>query len=716
MSKSDRTGRPGRPTISPEGGSTIVLLLTVGAVFAWTMVQLLGPRVAVLAGVKSLAYFLLTTLACMLVGLGLLRRLSGLTRLERIVLGFATGQAILILLTLALGLLGAVSMVAVLPQVLLVTGLVLAWPWLRVARGGGEKVGHNTAPDSRGPADGLIVGLIVVLAAIVLWGAWSRCVEYDVLEYHAAVPAEWYRTGRIVNLPHNVYSYFPMGAEMLYLLGMSVAGSVGEGAALGKLLAGSCTVWAALVLVSVGRRLFSLRAGLVAAALYLTVPWVFRVSVIGYVEGVQSFYTAAVVLALVGLWQAGRAGKAATAYALLAGVMVGMTLSIKMTNLAFVLPAATIVCLLAVVRQRAGRWPLAMFVLAAVAFGSPFYIRNLCLADNPFFPVLSQWFGGSAGPAGWTAELGQRFAEFHSPGPYSLSALRTALLGQDLSQAHLGPWFLYSGAVLLLAPFAFLSRESRRAAAILVGLVALTVAVWFTMTHRVARLLAPVWTLLALAAGAGMTALRTRPAARWVLGAAVVLHVMMAFSVNLQMLQDRGTYLSLLADAEAPLLKDGYQFKYAPATTDDLWTYSPHMVRMINDLKPLPGHQKRALRVGLVGEARTLYFRVPVVYNTVFNRQWMEPLYGPDPDDRTAWPASLKERAGRLFSDLGLSHIYVNWIEVSRFSGPGNYGWPKWLDRELLDRLERQGAVRKLFSLGRPGKPPLHVLYEVVFP
>ena len=700
--------RADRPVISPEAGAVIAVLLTACVAFAWTVVQLLGPRVSVLAGIKPLGSFLLTTVACTLVGVGLVRRLSGLTRFEHLVLGFATGQAILVLLTLAFGLLGMVPMIALLPVVMLVIGGIIAVPWLRAAcrelrddQGGRAALGHL------GRVDCLVIGLVVVLAAIVLWGAWSDCVEYDVLEYHAGVPAEWYRAGQVVNLPHNVYSYFPMGAEMLYLLGMSLTRSVAEGAALGKLMAGSCTAWAALALIAIGRRLFSLRAGLIAAVLYLTVPWVFRVSILGYVEGVQSFYTAAVVLALVGLWQAERSAGAATVHALLAGLMVGMTLSIKMTNLAFVLPAATIVCLLAVVRRRAGWTALVAFALAVVVLGSPFYIRNLYLADNPFFPVMSSWLGG---PSGWTAELGQRFSQFHSPGPCSLSALAAALLGDAASEPYQRPWFLYSGAVLLLVPLAFVSRRWRRPAAILVGLVALTVAAWFTMTHRVPRLLVPVWTLLALVAGAGMTALRT-PAARWLLGAAVALHVFAAFSVNLQMLQDRGTYLSLLADAEAPLLEDGYQFKYDPATADALWTYSPHVVRMINDMKPLGEYENV---IGLVGEARTLNFRVPVVYNTVFNRQWIEPLYGPDPDDRTEWPESLKERAERLFSDLGLSHVYVNWIEVDRFSAPGNYGWPGGLDRELFDRLEREGVLRKFFSLGPTGRPSLHVVYEVL--
>jgi len=697
-----------RPVIGPEAGSVIAVLLTACVALAWTVVQLLGPRVGLLAGIRPLCSFLLTTVACTLVGVGLVRRLSGLARLEHLVLGFAAGQAILVLLTLAFGLLGMVPMIALLPLVMLVIGGIIAVPWLRAAcrvrrddQGGRAALGHL------GRVDFLIIGLVVVPAVIVLWGAWSDCVEYDVLEYHAGVPGEWYRAGGIVNLPHNVYSYFPMGAEMLYLLGMSLTRSVAEGAALGKLMAGSCTAWAALALISIGRRLFSLRAGLIAAVLYLTVPWVFRVSILGYVEGVQGFYTAAAVLALVGLWQAERSAGAATVHALLAGVLVGMTLSIKMTNLAFVLPVATIVCLLAVVRQRADRLPLIVFALAVVVFGSPFYVRNLYLTDNPFFPVLSSWLGG---PGGWTAELGRRFAQFHSPDSCSLSALGTALLGDAAVELHHRPWFLYSGAVLLLVPFAFVRRESRRAAAILVGLVALTVALWFAMTHRVPRLLAPAWTLLALVAGAGMTALRTR-AARWLLGAAVVLHLLMAFSVNLQMLQDRGTYLSLLADAETPLLEDGYQFDYDPATTDASWTYSPHVVRMINDMKPLRECENV---VGLIGEARTLYFRVPVVYNTVFNRHWIEPLYGPDPDDRTEWPESLKERAERLFSELGLSHVYVNWIEVDRFSAPGNYGWPGGLDRELFDRLEREGVLRKLFSLGPAGRPPLHVVYEVV--
>ncbi len=43
---------------------------------------------------------------------------------------------------------------------------------------------------------------------------------YDVVEYHLQVPREWFEAGRIIPLPHNVFSFFPLNVEMHYLLAM----------------------------------------------------------------------------------------------------------------------------------------------------------------------------------------------------------------------------------------------------------------------------------------------------------------------------------------------------------------------------------------------------------------------------------------------------------------------------------------------------------------
>jgi len=58
---------------------------------------------------------------------------------------------------------------------------------------------------------------------------------YDVAEYHLQVPREWYEAGRIVPLRHNVFSYFPMGVEVHYLLAMEIDGGPWEGMYLAQL-------------------------------------------------------------------------------------------------------------------------------------------------------------------------------------------------------------------------------------------------------------------------------------------------------------------------------------------------------------------------------------------------------------------------------------------------------------------------------------------------
>ena len=75
-------------------------------------------------------------------------------------------------------------------------------------------------------------------------------------------------------LPHNVYTSMPFGVEMLHLLGMEVLGDWWWGALAGQLVvAAFAPVSAALVAVT-ARRWASPRAAWVAAAVYLTTPWV----------------------------------------------------------------------------------------------------------------------------------------------------------------------------------------------------------------------------------------------------------------------------------------------------------------------------------------------------------------------------------------------------------------------------------------------------------
>ena len=98
-------------------------------------------------------------------------------------------------------------------------------------------------------------------------------------------------------LPHNVYTNMPFDVEMLHLLGMSVMGDWWWGALSGQLL---------VALFAPRRRgpdprdrasRRSPRAGWIAALVYLSTPWVYRLGVIAYVEGPLCFYQAALVWA-----------------------------------------------------------------------------------------------------------------------------------------------------------------------------------------------------------------------------------------------------------------------------------------------------------------------------------------------------------------------------------------------------------------------------------
>ena len=67
----------------------------------------------------------------------------------------------------------------------------------------------------------------------------------------------------------------------------------------------------------------------------------------------------------------------------------------------------------------------------------------------------------------------------------------------------------------------------------------------------------------------------------------------------------------------------------------------------------------------LVGEARGFDFRMPIVYSTCFDVSPVEQLLR---GKTTAQQLAALESAGA-------THLMVNWTEIARYRGPGNYGF-----------------------------------------
>ena len=124
----------------------------------------------------------------------------------------------------------------------------------------------------------------------LLLGAMSPQTDFDVIEYHLGGPKEWFQRGQIVRLPHNVYTSFPFLSEMLVLAGMVLYGDWQWGALAGQAVIAGFAPLTALGLFAAARRWFSDTTGWLAALVYLTSPWTYRISIIAYAEGGLSCY------------------------------------------------------------------------------------------------------------------------------------------------------------------------------------------------------------------------------------------------------------------------------------------------------------------------------------------------------------------------------------------------------------------------------------------
>ncbi|HEX5446543.1 MAG TPA: hypothetical protein VFW87_22180, partial [Pirellulales bacterium] len=327
--------------------------------------------------------------------MSVLRLDAGLTRLERGVFACGVGLNTISLYTLAVGLtVGFARAYFLIPAI----GLVVAAGW-RAWRRRGRPNDASLAPPEQAvdwPTRGWLWLAAPFIATIVL-GAMLPPVDFDVREYHLQAPKEFYLQGHVGFLPHNVYANMALGSEMLSLLCMVLSGDWWLGALAGKTLIAAFAPLTALALVAAGRRFFSNTVGVVAAVVYLSIPWVSLISTSGLVEGASAFYMLASFYALL-LWsdaaEAGAElpqakppadppapGPSSDRRLALAGFLAGAAVSCKYPAVLFV--AAPLLVLVAY-RARSRPVKAIAIVLIALSLGCGlWFIKNWLLTGNP---------------------------------------------------------------------------------------------------------------------------------------------------------------------------------------------------------------------------------------------------------------------------------------------------------------------------------------------
>jgi 4-amino-4-deoxy-L-arabinose transferase-like glycosyltransferase len=608
--------------------------------------------------------------------------------------------------TAALGGLWLLS-TAVLAAGSLTHGLLKVWIWWPVVGVGvvlAAWQGRARLEAWRWPAhlDGRSLVWVLIALVVGLWLAGAMLPpgfmatfgdDYDVLEYHLQLPRQYYLDQHVTTLPNNVYSHYPLGVEMLFLLCMTLRGGAYEGMYAAKLMHGAFGVLAVAAMFWGLRREEDSRARF-SVALLATMPLAIYLSWLAMVELAEVAY---LVVALLWLRQWMRSPSAGAALAI--GAMLGGACAVKYLSVGFVLGPIVVVML---------AWPLITrrlaplgHVVAAVAVAAvllaPCLVRNTITAGNPVFPLASEFFGR---PNFWPAECQQRWLNGHGPQlkppvpqPADYEAPVTpAPLELFYHNFVLSQWFggLPSRLLIAIAVCALIATTQRADPWdwALVAVFVMQLAVWAAATRGMPPRFATVVIVpMALLSG-GMLArlgrVQTNPfrkdAARpsygpWGMMPAVAA-VVTAAAVNLLV---------------------GYNiYAYSQAGLRD----TPFHGILGSDIAALapPYQQAHQLPAGsrilLVGDAKGFYFPSHIAYATAFNAQPLDEMIR-----QGLSPAAI---LAQLHRD-GITHLWFDWFEIRRLAT--TYGFPASLSAELPqrwrdDRPPSLPILRELQALG----------------
>lgn len=523
--------------------------------------------------------------------------------------------------------------------------------------------------------------LLVMLPFLMCYvgGGFLPEVDFDVKEYHFGGPKEWYQAGQISFLPHNVYTSFPFLAEMLTLLGMVLYGDWFWGALAGKGVLMTFGPLTALGIYVAGRRWFSPQAGIWAALIHLSTPWIYRISTIAGVEGALACYLFASLLAVLFYVERvqnsdlkgdpdGEPDRSGT-WAVLTGFLSGSAMACKYPGVvSVVIPCGLALVVMAGRSSQGGTvqksavsrafWCGVIFTCGVLLAVGPWLLKNLLETGNPVYPLLYNVFGG----VDWNAELNAKWKHGHSPDHHQLLDLAIKLMDVTLKSDWLSP--LLFG----LAPLAWLIPQRRLVRGLWIY-VAFLFGTWWLLTHRIDRFWVPLIPVVSLLAGVGATWTRQRAWRIFVtcfaICAATFNFVFMTTSLcgyNAYLLD-----LNLAAEQTARIT-------------------APEVVMLNSALPP-------ESKVLCVGEAELFDARFPYVYNTVFDTSIFEDWLGVGSSTEGSANRPLKPTAEirQILKDHGITHVFVNWQEILRYRQ--TYGYTDFVTPRRFQQLQADGIL-----------------------
>ncbi len=594
---------------------------------------------------------------------------------ERLFFASGVGLSLWSLITLGLGLAGCL-----LPNVFwsltIIGNLAALWMWRKPC-----SISTNTP--SAIPASAWLIGLVLAVCVPMIWaimlGACTPQTDFDVVEYHLNGPKEWFQQGRITFLPHNVYTSFPFLTEMLLLLGMVLGNAWHDGALAGQIVLSAFAPLTALGLYCACCRWFSPSAGWLAALIFLTTPWTYRISIIAYAEGGLSYYILASFLAAAWMLQPPKEPliekRNARAF-LLTGFLAGSGMACKYPGLtSVVIPIGLGIAVILLSRRvslRVAFASLFWYGLGVVAAVGPWLGKNFFETGNPVYPLLYAVFGGRD----FDAATNVRWVKAHAAPAYaSFTAFGVDALRKFADIIANNDW--HSPLLYGLAPLS-LCRGVRRNVGLFAWLYLgwLSLA-WFLLTHHIDRFWVPMIPIAALLAGAGAASLSSHVGK--LVGGAVIA-ACIAFNV---------TICSLVGGYNAGLT----DLRQAEQIAEKTLSPELHWLNEEFASQRLP----KEFKLLCVGEAATFHAKFPVIYHTVFDECRLEEWCADGPGPEFSLKSAEEIRAA--LQSHGITHVFVNWREILRYREPGSYGYTDFVHPDRLRRLQEIGILGPAMQL-----------------
>ncbi|HET6424462.1 MAG TPA: hypothetical protein VFG20_12310, partial [Planctomycetaceae bacterium] len=594
--------------------------------------------------------------------------------LEQQYFALLLGLSVLSLLTLALGLAGL--LVGALLNLVLTAGTTAGV--ITVVRN--RRRGDPTQTKSQSWWWLLFVAPFVIGMAL---GALSPSTDFDVNEYHLGGPKEWFLNGRITFLPNNIYTSFPFLTEMLLLAGMTLAGDWFWGALVGQTVLAAFAPLTALGLYAAGRRWHSELSGRLAAIVYLSTPWVFRMSIIAYAEGGLTAYTAGAALATWWVWQRLRDDNSSpsvnsqrTRAVLLTGLLCGSAMACKYTGLVMtVLPFGVLLALAAWRRVDVPTFAktAGVFAIGVLITIGPWLLKNTVEAGNPVYPLAYSVFGGRDLDDALALKWKRGHARPSAGG--AIAETRDVVL-KAYDVAAVNDW--QSPLVFAFAPLTLFLARSRRAVVFPWIITTWLFLAWWLFTHHIDRFWLPLLPTACLLAGIGAAEAMTvfpRGVTIAVLGLGIVFNLgfcatgFVGYNVGLTELNAAREFTARIVGPEIAWINEAVAHGDLPAET----------------------------KVLFVGEAEVFPAQFDYAYNTVFDRSLFEEWCG-EPVDMPAKDRPLRSPADirATLANQGITHIYVNWGEIWRYRQ--SYGYTDFVHPARFQALIESGVLDRPVS------------------